>query len=198
MSSPHTVQLYHVTLRKHVDDIKAHVRLDLAAERTDFRHERQAFYLTDNYNTAKTVMVEEVRGFSGQDAAIMTFSLRLQGLKIKTFSRELSGPALDEWRGVSMFRASAWTGLLMCLRQYVAYCREYRKKGQPPPPLHPIAKEGYDVIIGWMSTKKGRETRGIQSSDNALLTIHTEVVAMNLLTVTFGSMRFLLRRVSLH
>jgi len=120
-----------------VKDIKAKIRLDLAKERTDFRRERQSFYLTDSYATAKNVMAEEVGGFEGHPTSIMTFSLNLAGLKVKTFSKELSGPALDEWRG------------------YVTYCREYRKKNAPVPPPHPIEKEGFDVIIGWMSTKKG-------------------------------------------
>lgn len=81
-------------------DIKAHIRLDLAKERTDFCRERHSFYLTDSHETAKNVMVEEVGGFEKHPTAIMTFSLNLEGLKVKTFSKELSGPALNEWREV--------------------------------------------------------------------------------------------------
>lgn len=112
MAAPHNVQLYHATLEKFVKDIKEKIRLDLAKERTDFRRERQSFYLTDNYKTAKNVMAAEVGGFEGHPTAIMTFSLNLAGLKVKTFSKELSGPTLDEWRGVSESLASSCGSLL--------------------------------------------------------------------------------------
>ncbi|KAG8221787.1 hypothetical protein J3R82DRAFT_2105 [Butyriboletus roseoflavus] len=145
MSASNHIQLYHAALQKFVVDIKAHIRLDVAKERTDFCRESHSFYLTDSHETAKNVMAPEVGGFEGLPTAILTFSLNLEGLKVKTFSKELSGPALDEWR------------------EYVKYCREYRKKKDPVPPPHPIVKEGYDVIVGWMSTKRGGHYEPIDS-----------------------------------
>ena len=56
-------------------------------------------------------------------------------------------------------KGCSWFGL-----QYVKYCREYWKKGVPHPQPDPIVNEGYDVIIGWMSTKRGT----FKSSDHLL------------------------------
>ncbi|KAI5988694.1 hypothetical protein EDD15DRAFT_1351139 [Pisolithus albus] len=138
-----TVLLYHATPSKFVDDIKKGVKLNLAKPRTDFRRENQAFYLTDNENIAKTVMTEEVGGFSSQSIAVITFSLDLDGLKVKTFSRELEGDTLDEWR------------------EHVKYCRSYHQKDDSPPVPPATVTANFDVIIGWMSTvRQGRYEPG--------------------------------------
>ncbi|KAI6117916.1 hypothetical protein EV401DRAFT_1967239 [Pisolithus croceorrhizus] len=130
------VLLYHATPSKYVDDIKEGVKLDHAKPRTDFRRESLAFYLTDNEHIAKTVMAEEVRGFANHPTAVLTFSLDMEGLKVKRFSDALEGEALNEWR------------------EHVTYCRLYQKRGEPLPHPPPTVTANYDVIIGWMSTRK--------------------------------------------
>ncbi|KAI6154627.1 hypothetical protein BKA82DRAFT_31651 [Pisolithus tinctorius] len=150
------VLLYHATPSKFVDDIKAGIKLDRAKPRTDFRRESQAFYLTDNEHIAKTVMTEEVRGFENHPTSVMTFSLELEGLKVKKFSNVLTGEALNEWR------------------EHVAYCRLYQKKGVPLPHPPPTVTGNYDVIIGWMSTRKGGQHEPVDSHvwQYAILTEH--------------------------
>jgi hypothetical protein len=45
-------------------------------------------------------MVEEISCFQSLPTAVMTFSLDLEGLKVKRFSNALAGDALEDWREV--------------------------------------------------------------------------------------------------
>lgn len=193
MSSPHNnVQLYHATLQKYVDDIKAKIRLDAAKERTDFCRPSHSFYLTDSYETAKNVMAPEVGGFEDLPTAIMMFSLNLTGLKVKTFSKELSGSALDEWRRVC---ASPELRLQRLLMVWFAVCQVLQgvlEEGGSSP----TARSNRERRLRCHHRVDEHEERYIQviRSSTRSLIIRIQVVISSLSTVTSGSMRFLPRK----
>lgn len=68
---PNTVPipLYDATFQKHVDDIRAGIKLDRAQARTDFCRQKNAFYLTDDKKIAETIMVEEISCFQSLPTA---------------------------------------------------------------------------------------------------------------------------------